>query len=92
MATNRPLHYLKRKDIGKIYPIGDSSSSKYLNDIEKSGRYPDGSIIRMAGGSMLVLDTVIHDYLQNRWKLIHGVKVEPYSAEETVRQMKRLAI
>lgn len=60
-----------------------------LEEIEKIHRYPGGTIIP-GGNSYRVHEAVAHDYMLNRWKLKHGIPVEPFDMRKAGEAVKQI--
>ncbi len=85
------LHWMTPKEITQRYSMCQRAVSTILRNIERSNRYPEGSVIRTPR-STYVLDTVVHDYMRNRVALEHNLHVAEYSGEQMRLELQRLAI
>lgn len=89
--TKTALRWLTLSDAVHRYGICPNSYRAYLKEMEQSGRYPDGAIIRQSR-STLVLDAALHDFMKNMTSIRSGVKIPPYDGEAMRIELMRLTV
>ena len=87
----REIKYLTPQEAANRYGLSRSTLARYYTRMERSGRYPDGTILRTSGQA-LVLDTALHDFIQYEKRLKNRIPVRAFSAEATAAEMRRLAV
>ena len=85
------MQYLDATGAKNVYTVCRSQFGTLLKEMERTGRYPDGAVIRQSGKN-IVLATAFHDYMRNRFALRAGLEVPEYSAEEVRKEMRKLEI
>lgn len=89
--TKAALHWLSLSDAVHRYGICPNSFRTYLKEMEDSGRYPEGAIIRQSRAT-LVLDAALHDFMRNMTSIRAGIKIPPYDGEAMRIELMRLTI
>lgn len=87
--TDKRIRYMTPGQIMSRYQMCRRAVNYLLKGMERSGRYPEGSIIRTPR-STLVLDAALHDFMKNRVALENNLQVEEYSAKKMRRELARL--
>lgn len=85
------LHWMTPQEIMQRYPMCRRALTTVLSEIERSGLYPDGSIIKTPKNTF-VLDTVVHHYMRNRVALENNLQVPEYSGQQMRLELQRLAL
>lgn len=83
------VKYLRQKDIADRYGYTKASVYRLIKDMEKTGRYPAGAILRTSR-AVMVLETAVHDYLKEAVNLENGFPVEPFNSERTKKELTAL--
>ena len=86
------MRYISKRDACERYGCSRPTLTKALDDMEASGRYPEGAIIHgdRNGKKTKVLDVALHDYMTHWGRISNGIKVAAYDPSWEQRQLNIL--